>query len=144
MNFVLGRSGDIKGIILKGTDIFKCCTFLLLLASHAGVFRGACLSSLDERRAPLKMPAWEAILLQVFRHSDVFHSIGMRALFVNYWLLISVITPFSTGGSWFWSVPAVGGFGICWCFVAGDLDDSASSQQERHNSDGRNSLGKTW
>ena len=144
MNFVLGRSGDIKGIILKGTDIFKCCTFLLLLASHAGVFRGACLSSLDERRAPLKMPAWEAILLQVFRHSDVFHSIGMRALFVNYWLLISVITPFSTGGSWFWSVPAVGGFGICRCFVAGDLDDSASPQQERHNSDGRNSLSKTW
>ena len=144
MNFVLGRSGDRNGIILKGTDILKCCTFLLLLASHAGVFRGARLSSLDERRAPLKMPAWEAILLQVFRDSDMFHSIGMSALFVNYWLFISVITPFSTGGSWFRSVPAVGGFGICWCFIAGDLDDSASPQQECHNSDGRNSLGKTW
>ena len=80
----MGRSGDRNGIILKGTDILKCCTFLLLLASDAGVFRGACLSSLDERRAPLKMPALEAILLQVFQDSDMFHSIGMSALFVNY------------------------------------------------------------
>ena len=35
------------------------------LASHAGVFRGTWLSSLptrDERRAPLKTPAWEANL----------------------------------------------------------------------------------
>ena len=54
MNFVLGRSGDSNGIILIDTDISKCCTFLLLLAPDAGVFRGACLSSLDERRAPLK------------------------------------------------------------------------------------------
>ena len=33
------------------------------LASHAGVFRGARFSFLptnDEKRAPLKMPAWEA------------------------------------------------------------------------------------
>ena len=36
----------------------------LRLASHAGVFRGARLSSLgrDEKRAPLKTPAWEATL----------------------------------------------------------------------------------
>ena len=81
---MLGRSRDRNGIILKGTDILKCCTFLLLLASHAGVFRGACLSSLDERRALLKTFAWEAILLQVFRDSDMFHSIGMSELFVNY------------------------------------------------------------
>ena len=80
----MGRSGDRNGIILKGTDILKCCTFLRLLASHAGVFMGVRLSSLDERRAPLKMPAWVAILLQVFRDSDMFHSIGMSALFVNY------------------------------------------------------------
>ena len=93
MNVALRRSGDINGIILKGTDISKCCTFLLLLAYRVGVFRGTYLSSLDERRAPLKLPAWEAILLQVFRDSDMFHSIGMSALFVNYWLLISVITP---------------------------------------------------
>ena len=30
------------------------------LASHAGVFRGARFSSLYEKRAPLKTPAWEA------------------------------------------------------------------------------------
>ena len=83
MNFGLRRSGDITGIILKGTDI-SSCTFLLLLAFDAGVFRGVCVSTLDERRAPLKMPAWETILLQVFRDSDMFHSIGMSALFVNY------------------------------------------------------------
>ena len=39
---------------------------LLTLASHAGVFRGARISSLptrrEEIRASLKMPAWEAIL----------------------------------------------------------------------------------
>ena len=39
---------------------------IVLLASHAGVFRGVRFSSLptkgrDERRAPLKTPAWEAI-----------------------------------------------------------------------------------
>ena len=40
-------------------------TVHLPLASHAGVFGGARLSSLvgrDERRAPLKTPAWEANL----------------------------------------------------------------------------------
>ena len=33
-----------------------------IVASHAGVFRGARFSSLprDEKRAPLKTPAWEA------------------------------------------------------------------------------------
>ena len=30
------------------------------LASYAGVFRGARFSSRDEKRAPLKTPAWEA------------------------------------------------------------------------------------
>ena len=30
------------------------------LASHAGVFRRARFSFLDEKRAPLKTPAWEA------------------------------------------------------------------------------------
>ena len=30
------------------------------MASHAGIFRGARLSSRDERRAPRKTPAWEA------------------------------------------------------------------------------------
>ena len=39
--------------------------FRSLLASHAGVFRGARYSSLptrrrDEKRGPLKMPAWGA------------------------------------------------------------------------------------
>ena len=35
-----------------------------VIASHAGVFRGARFSSLptnDEKRAPLKTPAWEAM-----------------------------------------------------------------------------------
>ena len=30
------------------------------LASHAGVFRGARLSSLPHKRTPLKTPAWDA------------------------------------------------------------------------------------
>ena len=40
------------------------------LASHAGVFSGARFSSLgrDEKRAPLKTPAWEAIGAQVLSY----------------------------------------------------------------------------
>ena len=42
----------------------------LILASHAGVFRGARFSSLlvgrDEKRAPLKTPAWEASLIWAY------------------------------------------------------------------------------
>ena len=43
------------------------CSFRISLASHAGVFRGARFSVLpktfvarDDKRAPLKTPAWEA------------------------------------------------------------------------------------
>ena len=42
-----------------------CWSFDLTVASHVGVFRGACISSLverDEIRALLKTPAWEANL----------------------------------------------------------------------------------
>ena len=40
-------------------DLTLCSQGLAILASHAGVFRGARFSS--EKRAPLKTPAWEAI-----------------------------------------------------------------------------------
>ena len=43
----------------------ECWSFDLTVASHAGVFRGACIFSLverDEIRALLKTPAWEANL----------------------------------------------------------------------------------
>jgi len=37
-------------------------TLLMEVASHAGVFRGARFVGRDEKRAPLKTPAWEAII----------------------------------------------------------------------------------
>ena len=53
-------------------DNVKDKDYALIVASHAGIFRGARFSSLptrrdemkvNEKRAPLKTPAWEATLI---------------------------------------------------------------------------------
>ena len=47
------------------------------LASHAGVFRGA---RRDERRAPLKTPAWRAkisLAQQWHASHDLYHQVGL-------------------------------------------------------------------
>ena len=48
--------------LTKTQIIAKVQPAVLILASHAGIFRGARVGR-EETRAPLKMPAWEAILI---------------------------------------------------------------------------------
>ena len=57
-----------QGLKLWGRGWVDYHISLAMIASHAGVFRGARISSLvgrEEIRAPLKMPAWEAIAMRV-------------------------------------------------------------------------------
>ena len=65
--FLLGVSTS-EFILISAADFIH--QLVLIIASHAGVFRGARFPSLpteavcgrDETRAPIKTPAWEAIL----------------------------------------------------------------------------------
>ena len=57
------RLREQKLLTFKCFFVLYCMPLYIYLASHTGLFRGARLSSFvrrDERRAPLKTPAWEA------------------------------------------------------------------------------------